>query len=556
MAALLVGCGLRNPPELRARGLQPSVSTAEALNAALSPRRVALVIGVDPYDDPAFPTLQHAGHDADLMAGILEDASGGGFDEVRRLVGGPDRQRIVGALRDLRRELRREDVLVVYFSGHGTRVSDPEQGPRRFLLARDSRASDLENSAVDLSVLQGWFTDLPPARKVLIVDACFNGDGKSVLRPTTRNAPAGPQVPVSTALGAGEAHLFATSPGRPALEDDRLGHGVYTYYLLEAMSWDRSGADLDADGAVTAWEAHDHARSRTLAHTDGVQVPEAALRMVGMADVVLAGSREGRPEQDKALVYLYPSSGHPLDGAQITIDGRTRGALPGTIPVAAGRHHLRIEAPDGRVLAQGHLTLAAGRSVHADTLPRLLAGPSRGVALRPMWLTSPGFAQAVAGPAPGVELSTYRRDDDAPGRGLITEARLGLAWPTARRHPVDGTVVRDARTVVQLGVEIGVQHDWRRMRARGTWSLGGVWIPPDHRGQRPEGFVDPFTVPAAAGWIFGTTGPSLTVAWVGAESWSVGLTARPHVTGLDLDGDGRSSVLLWATASLGPEWIF
>ena len=49
------------PAPIRDKGLEPSLSTAAALARALEPRRVALVVGVDAYDDPLFPDLRHAG---------------------------------------------------------------------------------------------------------------------------------------------------------------------------------------------------------------------------------------------------------------------------------------------------------------------------------------------------------------------------------------------------------------------------------------------------------------------------------------------------------------
>ncbi|MFH1464329.1 MAG: caspase family protein [Pseudomonadota bacterium] len=142
-----------------------------------------------------------------------------------------------------REELRREDLLVVYFSGHGTRAWDGTRW-HRYLLARDSRTTDLDGTAIDLDVLQDFLPLLAPERKALIVDACFQGDGESSVQPTERELTeeaVASFVARPTAMSAGEARLFATTPGRPAREDDELGHGVYTYYLLEALSWSLGG---------------------------------------------------------------------------------------------------------------------------------------------------------------------------------------------------------------------------------------------------------------------------------------------------------------------------
>ncbi|MBX2796849.1 MAG: caspase family protein [Myxococcales bacterium] len=536
-------------PAHRSRGLTPARSTSEALNAALQPRRVALLVGVDRYDDPAFPALRHAGHDADLLAGVFRDPATGGFDDVRLLTGAPTRSDVLSTLRSLTQNLRREDVLVVYVSSHGTRVQDGSR-MRRYLLQRDSRAADLETTAVELEALQSWFSSLAPARKALVVDACFNGDGKSVVRPSSRSEPV-PETfgPSATAMGAGEAHLFATSPGRPALEDDQLGHGVYSYFLIEALSWSFEQADRDRDGVVTAWEAHDHARGRTLERTSGAQVPEAAFRVVGTADLVLAGRPRDRKRRDRALVYLYPPPSHPLSGATLSVDGRPRGRLPGTVAVEPGRHHLSLVDAQGTLLAQGHLTLAQGRPYRAEDLTRLLRGPSLGFGVRPVFATEPAMRTAV-GATTGLELHTYLRDDQAPGFGMFGGLSLAVANGT---RAVGGQP--DARQQLTLSLDVGTQHDWRRLRGRLSLSVSGVWLPPDHAGERPDEPVRAFDIPDRAGWIYVMAGPSAGLGWVVNETWSVGLQARVAGTWLDLDGDGRASAVWRGSVALGPEIV-
>lgn len=557
-ALLAVVAAVAHAAPDRARGLTPARSTAEALTAALAPRRVALVVGVDAYDDPAFPWLQHAGHDADLFAGVLRDPKAGGFDQVVALAGSPTRDQVLAGLREVTRDLRREDVLVVYFSGHGTRVL--AGGDHRYLLARDSRAASLDTSAIELEALQTWFNGLPVERKVLIVDACFDGNGKSVLRPTDRAQPLplDPGTPSAAGLGAGEAYLFATSPGRPALEDDQLGHGLYSYFLIEALSWSFAEADRDGDGVVTAWEAHDHARTRVLAWSDGVQVPEASLRVVGTADLVLAGSPGARRVRDQALVYLYAPESDPLAGGTLTVDGRPRGVLPGTIPVAPGRHHFELADNDGVTVADGFLDVVAGRPYRADDLVRLLQGPAAAFGVRPVVSATPELRH-VLGPAFGAEAFGYLRDDEAPGRGWWVGGRLGWLDAPARLGPDDARIVAP-RHVVDGGAELGVQNDWRRLRYAVGATAGAVWIPPDplpdaggtagDTGPVDTGPVDPYAAPSEAGWLFFTAGPTGSLSFVLSEAVTVGLFGRAQLSVLDVEGQHHTEAVPWMTSGL------
>ena len=217
--SLLHGCAARDAT--RSKGFADSLTTEQALGLALEPQRHAILIGVDHYEDAIFEDLHHAGADASAMAKVLRDDKGGGFDSVQVLSGEATREEVFRALRSVRSELRREDALLVYFSGHGTRVPDGDTW-RRFLLTTDSRARNLEETSLDLAQLQGFFSELPAARKVLIVDACFNGDGKSVVRPDVEPASesVGALIDPHYSLSPGEAHLFATSAGRPSRDSD------------------------------------------------------------------------------------------------------------------------------------------------------------------------------------------------------------------------------------------------------------------------------------------------------------------------------------------------
>lgn len=526
-----------HPPTVTARGMRPALSTREALQGTLAPQRYAIVIGVDDYVDPAFVDLNYAVDDAASIAEVLGRRDGG-FDAVT-LLATPEqttRSSILRTLQAARHAMRPEDVLVVYFSGHGTRLRDGEDW-RRFLITADSRSTHLETSAIDLAELQRFFAALPPQRKVLMVDACFNGDGKSAVRPpgealtTTR----GSLIP--GVLGSGEAHLFATSPGRPSLEDRALGHGVYTYFVLEALSWGFAEADIDNDEVVTAWEVHDFARGRVIARTGGLQVPEAGLRVVGEADVILAGAPEQRAARENALVYLYPRSDHVLENAELTVDGTSRGGLPGTVSLEPGRHHLAITAADGSVLAEGYTTLDAGQVIRADDLVHRIDGVSRGASARAAVVRSPPLSPSINNGAVGIELSAYRRLARAPGRGQFVALHAG----TARTQQ---------REVVWAGAQVGYQADYRRIRYSGGLALSGIWIPPD--GRLPEG-TDPWAAPEQAGWLFGAMGPGVGLGWKLTPLLTLDLDLRVEGALLPLEEGASPRPVGWVTAGIGIE---
>jgi hypothetical protein len=555
-----LGCTPKSAPEnpvssQRDRGLLPSVSTSDALSGSLTSRHRAIIIGVDDYVDPVFPDLLHAADDAEGLGEVLQSAPNSGFDDVVVLTGKSRTKRtdLIEELIRARDELRKEDVLVVYFSGHGTRVKDGDVW-RRFLLTTDSRSADLEGTAIDLTSLQDFFSSLPPARKALIVDACFSGDGKSVVRPehtAAKGQTLNAVTPRATAMGPGEAHLYATSPGRPAREDDALGHGVYTWYLMEALSWGFTEADVDGDRVVTAYEAHDYSRGKTIAHTGAVQVPEAAFRVVGEADLVLAGNADERVRRERSLVYLYPSETDPLHGASVMVDGRFRGSLPGTVPIDAGRHHVRVNGSDGDTVSEGFVILSGGNSYSVEELTRIAQGPRGGVALRLGAFASTPMANIIGPVSTGIEIWGSRRANRGARRGLLGEAVLGFSVAPSR--VVDSNINTAPRFVGWGGLGIGYQQDHRRLRYRFTWAANATVIPPSWVDEAPKLPTDPTLRPGEAGWVVFSTGPSASLAYVIDSTWSLSAEGRLHGTFLDLDHNGRQQFVPMGTMTLGIE---
>lgn len=538
----LSACGTLGGPAVqdsgsRAKGFSPSQSTAQALESAFSPRRVAVVIGVGTYADRAFPALKWAVHDAEEVGRILADAEYGGFDRVVHLTRPEDgrRDRILSELISLRNDLRRQDTLVVYFSGHGTMSLDSSGEPRLFLVASDTRPGDLRGTAVELAEIQRFFSEIRAERKALILDACYNGEAKSTLQPTVaqrvQRLDEQPTLSRKVRLGEAEAHLFASTFGRPAREDDSLEHGVYTYHLLDALTWNRLAADDNGDGLVSVYEAHDHARKGTISFTTGSQIPEAYFRMVGSNDVQLVGSAEARLEEQLGAVYYYGPAGDSFDGATLMVDGRAKGTFPGTHTLAPGRHHIRIVGSGGSVLQERSVHVVAGEALAADGLrsraPLANAFLSAGPVVR-FGLSSP-IRPLIGRAHAGLEFGGGYRFLMGP-RGLTLSAGFGYGLHQARftegrdlvyrpRHIVWGQAGLGFRGSVGR-IELGVGY---RFRVQGLTALDEP-VCGDH--------------PACHRWVYLTHAATAEQVVHLKGRWSLTVEEYVGLSPLDVDGTG------------------
>jgi uncharacterized caspase-like protein len=556
-AVLMVGCAPRRAAELTARGLRDATSTSEQLSAALEPRRIAVLVGVDAYQHPSFPDLRFAGEDARAMAELLGSPDGGGFDRVILLNEATltSRAAVLRELRSVREDLQRQDVFLLYFSGHGTLALDAEGGGELYLLPSDASPADLPTTALELEGLRDFLSGLRAERKALVVDACFHGDGKSVLDPgidPPRLAELLEQTSQSSIRGldAGEAHLFASTLGRPAFEDAELGHGVYTHYLLQSMTWGRSTADLDDDGLLTAWEAHDFARHRTAVHTSDMQVAEASLRVVGANDLLLAGDATARSDRNKALLFHYGDRGSAFAGNTLMIDGAAKGVFPGTFAVSPGRHHVEVRDEHGNLTTDGYAEFEAGQSVDARELGVLVREDRVIQAFRGGVGGGPASWGALYGDGfVAIELQTALLAPRGKARGLLGGVTLGGGFSPTRRD--FDRLTRQGRGVFWLAGDVGWGRDFRRFRFRATWQVRGTLVPvarfeDGHEELQPE----------ETGWLFLSTGPCLHLGVIVDRRLSFVAASTLQLTHLDPARTGQPKAQVFGTVTAGLEFGF
>jgi len=115
---------------------------------------VAMLIATYEYQDPGLQQLAAPAHDAESLAAVLGNPAIAGF-EVTTLINEPHHQ-VGAALGDFFRNRRSDDLVLVYFSGHGLKDDD---GELYFAMANTRRDSLL-------------FTSLPAAQAHRAMEAC------------------------------------------------------------------------------------------------------------------------------------------------------------------------------------------------------------------------------------------------------------------------------------------------------------------------------------------------------------------------------------------------
>ena len=418
---------------------------AQFARDAFAPRRIALLLGVDEVDDRSFEPLLYAGRDVERLAGTLRDPLVGGFDAVDTLEGAT-LDEAHEALTGLMRRVRRQDTVLVYFSGHGLAADDGDGTPRLFLALADSSRGTIEDSGLALHRIQEVLAALPARKKVLLVDACFTGEGKLSEVFAEAAAPPRPEVPLlRTELPTDEAHLLAAGLGSPAFEFDELSGSLYTVHFTEALADLR--ADLDGDGVVTVSEAHDHATDAVVDGSGGQQQPLALYRIAGREDLVLAGDEGARAEVTTALLTTYDRR-HA--GLAVEIGGTAKGTFPRSIPVDPGRKRVTFRARSGRIVDQGTYAFRPGHVVSVERVRAAFNGGFRFVHLAgaPVLASAPGGA-GVTGSGPWFAVGYGHRARGRVGRLFVFRGELGLGGL--------GGAEEGSWTLASLGLGVGLR---------------------------------------------------------------------------------------------------
>lgn len=526
----------------------PSVADAQGVFGALEEEappavaRKAFVIGINGYDDPGFGPLKYAERDATRLAEVLGDPMRGGFTDVQLVTSGDLTARgIVSRLYAWAETLGPQDLALVYFSGHGTRTLDQRNRSSVFLATTNTTKVSPEATAIPLSAMQEFMETLPTTRRVLVVDACFTGNGKlpAATAEAVSEALVDEAMPYADKVAEKEAQLFATTYGRPALELELLEHGVYTHFFIDALGSGASAADINQDGVVSVSEAHDYARDGTLATTADVQIPMAFYKIVGNEELFLSGDPTARKDARLALITSYAG---PQEGMVLVIDGEEKGSFPRTVAVEPGKHTVAFRNRQGRLIETGRMTFAKGTSYDVAKIRRELNGGRH--------LISVGYAHSWL---PGAQ---FKSDAVPMGFGL----RVGYGLRPTGRSPLT--------RILGLGVDLtyggipATKDDAGDPIAPGSHLLD-LGVGPTFR--IPLGPVSIQVMPRFSGmlllreeadqpyppWLLGTVGADLSVAVHPHPRVGVKLHWVPAFTNAALD---LSATEIESAVSESPNW--
>ncbi len=214
--------------------------------------KFALIIGNTEYTDPGLAQLTAPGKDTEDFARVLKDQEIGAFDSVNILLNQLSAA-VNEGIDEFFDQKKPDDLLVLYFSGHGVR----DELGSLYLAVKNTIRSRLRSTAIKSDYIREAMDQSRSRRQVLILDCCNSG---AVAQGT--KAATGVSIGTASAFesGYGRIILTASDSTQFAWEGDKVigetDNSLFTHYLVEGLEGE---ADLDSDGRVTVDELYDYA---------------------------------------------------------------------------------------------------------------------------------------------------------------------------------------------------------------------------------------------------------------------------------------------------------
>lgn len=210
--------------------------------------RIALVIGNSNYK---VSPLRNPVNDAQDIARVLKERQ---FDVT--LLTDSDQRGMVKAIRRFGKKLKRGEVGLFYYAGHGMQVNG-----RNYLIpvgANISEEHEVSLESVDVNRVLGYMANAGNRLNMVILDACRDNPFARSFRSSAKGL-AQMDAPAGTLIA------YATAPGKTAADgSDR--NGIYTKHLLKQIQTPsleisqmfrhiRAGVQQETGGKQVPWES-------------------------------------------------------------------------------------------------------------------------------------------------------------------------------------------------------------------------------------------------------------------------------------------------------------
>jgi WD40 repeat protein len=225
-----------------------------------------LSVGINKYENESM-NLTYARSDAQSFSSFMNSKWDKLFNKIHSYTlfdKDATKTKILADIDEIGKTMKKEDVFIFFYAGHGS----TEDNVFYFITSEITKMyqDDKLKNALSVIEMQEKFRMLPALKQVAFIDACQSGASVEALAmrgATEEKALA--QLSRSSGI-----HVMASSESdQQSAEIKSLGHGVFTYVLLEALNGKADGSP--ADSKITVYEIKSYLDD---------QVPEVSYNLI------------------------------------------------------------------------------------------------------------------------------------------------------------------------------------------------------------------------------------------------------------------------------------
>ena len=218
----------------------------------------AVIVGVASYNH--MPALRYTDDDAYRMHSFLKSPEGGALsdDQIRILIDeDATKVKIAGAMEDIFSQAGPNDLVMLYYSGHGLKGA---------FIPIDF---DGFNNRLDHEEVNAIFKRSPAKYKLCIADACHSGS-LLAMKSANMGSVLDNYYKTLSKAEAGTALILSSKSEETSLESSGLRQGVFSHFLIRGL---KGEADEDGDKIVTVDELYNFIAVKTREYTGNRQTP-------------------------------------------------------------------------------------------------------------------------------------------------------------------------------------------------------------------------------------------------------------------------------------------
>ena len=221
----------------------------------------AVIVGIASYNH--MPTLKYTDDDAYQVYAFLKSPEGGAIPDERislLIDESASRQRILSEMNSTFSKADENDVIMLYYSGHGL--------PGSFLPID----FDGYNNVLQHAEIKEILDKSNAKHKIVLADACHSGSLLAMKSPFNATRMESFFEGFETA-SAGTALFTSSKSEEISMETSGLRQGIYSHYLIRGL---RGEADADRNKIVTISELYEYVNKNVRVYTANRQTPVIA----------------------------------------------------------------------------------------------------------------------------------------------------------------------------------------------------------------------------------------------------------------------------------------